>query len=115
MTTQFAQDLRLARKIAGLSQEDCGTLMNRCRQHLHQLESGEKQPSLDDLLLFSVIYNKTFEDHFAERLSAARATARAGLPQLPVSQDDTSASRQRRYTLDRIEADLLREPLEDDD
>ncbi len=110
MTTQFAQDLRLARKIAGLTQHDCATLMNSRRKQIRYLETGTKVPSLDDLFMLSVIYNRTFEDHFAERMRAARATVRAGLPQLPVSAGPKMLARQRQFTLDRIEADLLREP-----
>ena len=110
MHTQFAHDLRLARKIAGLTQDDCATLMNRCRRHIGRLETGESQPTLEDLLALSAIYNRTFESYFAERLAAARATVRAGLPQLPISVGDQAAFRQRKFTLDRLEADLLREP-----
>ena len=41
MFTQFAMDLRLARKVAGLSQDDCATLMNRNRKFVARLEKGE--------------------------------------------------------------------------
>ncbi len=109
MFTQFALDLRLARKIAGLTQDDCATLMNRGRKYVHRLEQGKREPSLDDLLRLSVIYNRTFEDYVATRLKAARATVRAGLPQLPASISNHAGFRQRRYTLDRIEHDLLAE------
>lgn len=109
MLTQFALDLRLARKTAGLTQDDCATLMNRSRKHIYRLEKGSQNPSLEDILCLTVIYNKTFEHHFAERLSAARATVRAGLPQLPTTIVDHAEFRQRKYTLERIEAELINE------
>ncbi len=68
--------------------------MNRGRGYVGRLEAGNCLPLLEDLLALSVIYNKTFEDHFTERLSAARATVRAGLPQLPISVGDQAAFRQ---------------------
>lgn len=102
-------DLRLARKIAGLTQDDCATLMNRSRKYILRLEKGARQPSLDDLLMLSVIYNRTFEAFFAERLATARATVRAGLPQLPDKVSDQVNFQKRRFTLDRIEGDLLNE------
>ena len=108
-------DLRLARKIAGLTQDDCATLMNRSRKYVLRLEKGTRQPSLDDLLMLSVIYNRTFEAFFAERLSSARATVRAGLPQLPETVSDQVGFQKRRYTLDRIEGDLLSEAETYDD
>lgn len=109
MFTQFALDLRLARKVAGLTQDDCAILMNRSRKYVLRLENGSRAPSFEDVLLLSVIYNKTFEAHFAERLKDARATVRAGLPQLPVSTPNQINFQQRRYTLDRIESELLNE------
>jgi transcriptional regulator with XRE-family HTH domain len=115
MFTQFALDLRLARKVAGLTQDDCATLMNRSRKYVLRLEKGAREPSLDDLLRLSVIYNRTFETYFAERLKSARATVRAGLPQLPVTISNHAAFRQRQHTLDRIEHDLLAETDEYDD
>lgn len=109
MFTQFAMDLRLARKVAGLTQDDCATLMNRSRKYVLRLEKGAREPSLDDLLCLSVIYNRTFEDYVATRLKVARATVRAGLPQLPVTISNHAGFRQRCHTLDRIERDLLAE------
>lgn len=100
-------DLRLARKVAGLSQDDCATLMNRNRKFVARLEKGERPPTLDDLLCLSVIYGRTFESFYAERLESARATVRAGLPQLPSSLSSHASFRQRRHTLERIERDLL--------
>ena len=84
--------------------------MNRSRKYVARLEAGSRRPALDDLLRLSVIYSKKFEIYFAERLKEARATVRAGLPQLPVTISDHASYRQRRHTLDRIEQSLLAEP-----
>ena len=109
MYTQFAQDLRLARKISGLTQEDCSILINSNRRHMSALEIGKCDPTLDELLALSVIYNKTFEDHFAERMTKARATVRAGMLNLPAQVANYQAFKARDSSLSRIEDRLLQE------
>lgn len=108
MFTQLALDLRLARKTTGLTQDDCATMMGISRKHWSRLERGKRAPSFRELLILTIIFNRTFENHVSETLSEARATVRAGIPQLATSVREQVDFTKRRQTLDRIEADLMR-------
>ena len=108
MFTQLALDLRLARKLTGLTQVDCATMMGISRKHWRRLETGKREPTFKELLILTTIFNRTFENHVIEKLSEARATVRAGLPLLPHAVREQVDFAKRRQTLDRIEEALLK-------
>ena len=73
MSTEFALDLRLARRKAGFTQRDCAHLLAIPTAILAQLESGKRLPSLVQICTLSVIYGRSFESLFGAILNEARA------------------------------------------
>lgn len=72
MTTEFALDLRLARRKAGLTQRDCAHLLAIHPGTLSTLEHGSRLPTVMEICTLSLIYGRSFESLFAEIMGAAR-------------------------------------------
>ncbi|MEM7494017.1 MAG: helix-turn-helix transcriptional regulator [Pseudomonadota bacterium] len=73
MKTQFALDLRTARKKAGYTQGDVAHLLD-CHQSLvSELERGKQRPRLEQIVDLSLIYGGSFESLFAEVMAERRA------------------------------------------
>lgn len=64
MTTQFAMDLRLARRKSGLSQEAVAELLGVRQSTISQLEQGKFRPSLKQVVDLSIVYDRSFESYF---------------------------------------------------
>ena len=61
MSTEFALDLRLARKKSGLTQRDCAHLLNVHASKVSALEHGKQLPTLIEICTLSLIYGRSFE------------------------------------------------------
>lgn len=57
INTTFKQRLKLLRKEKGLTQEQLAEELFVVRHTIHRWESGETQPSIDDLLKLSQFFN----------------------------------------------------------
>ena len=66
MSSQFALDLRLARKKAGYTQDDLAHLLDTHQTVVSQLEHGKRRPSLSEIIDLSLIYGRSFESLFSE-------------------------------------------------
>ena len=102
MPPQFAFDLRLARRRAGLTQADCAHLMGIQQSRISDLESGEKAPSAHELCTFAIILNRRFDSYYAnelEQLTTALAPRLASLPRL---KRISAATFNRHRTLERL-------------
>ena len=64
MHTAFAQDLKVARRKSGLSQLDCGHLLDINQQRMSQLENGKSLPTIPEICSLSLIYGRSFESLF---------------------------------------------------
>jgi transcriptional regulator with XRE-family HTH domain len=60
--SDFALDLRVNRRKAGLSQRDMAHLMDIHPSKVSHLEDGSTMPSVRDVAHFSFIFGKTVED-----------------------------------------------------
>ena len=103
MPTDFAFDLRLARRKAGLTQRDCAHLLAVKQSRLSALEKGVMQPSLEELCILSVVYSRSFEQQLSAILADAQEKLRRRLPSLPAKARKCAATFNRKKTLERVE------------
>ena len=104
--TDFALDLKAARRQSGLTQADCAHLMGCNATKLTRLEHGETLPGLKDILFLGLIFGKTFESLFAYLLNEARGLLATRLETLPDAPKQWTGARNRQQTLNRIAANL---------
>lgn len=102
MSTQFSQDLRLARRKAGLKQSDLAHFLDLHQSTVSDLEHGKHRPSLDQIIALSLIYGRSFESLFAELMTEQRSRLSARLVTLPVDQEPTAQTFNRSATLRRL-------------
>ena len=60
MDTNYALELKVARRRSGLSQKDVAHLLGISRVRVSKLECGIAKPSPDELTTFSLIYCQSF-------------------------------------------------------
>lgn len=60
METNYALDLKVARRRSGLSQKDVSHLLGISRVRVSKLECGIAKPTPDELTTFSLIYSRSF-------------------------------------------------------
>lgn len=102
MSKQFAQDLRLARRKAGLTQADLAHLLGITEKEVGKLELGRKLPSVPQLCELSLVYGRSFESLYGELMEHGRQKLRRNLPYLPARTRHTGTFN-RDGTLHRIE------------
>lgn len=103
MYQQFAQDLRLARRKAGLTQSDLAHLIGTSTREISALENGSRLPSLQQLIELSLIYGKSFECLHGELMERGKNKLRERLPSLPELLRQDVSTFNREGTLKRIE------------
>ena len=72
MSTEFALDLRLARRKAGFTQRDIAHLLGAREALVCEMEKGRKRPTLEQIVTLSLIYGRSFESLFADLMKSAR-------------------------------------------
>lgn len=109
MSTEFALDLRLARRKAGFTQRDCAHLLDVSTSMLSQLESGRRLPSLIEICTLSVIYGRSFESLFSLILEEARKALRDRILHMPELVRVYAGTRNREYSIERLAQRLAEE------
>lgn len=109
MTTQFALDLRLARRKSGLTGRDLAHLLHRDPGTLSTLEHGKRLPTLTELCTLSVVYGRTFEALYGELISHIRRELTVRLKSLPSLGRATATTHHRATTLARLAKRLAEE------
>jgi transcriptional regulator with XRE-family HTH domain len=102
MTTQFALDLRLARRKSGLTGRDLAHLLHRDPGTLSTLEHGKRLPTLFELCTLSLIYGRTFEALYGELFGLARRVLTERLGTLPPLARATATTHHRAATIARL-------------
>ena len=102
MSTQFAFDLRLARRRAGLTQADCAHLIGIQQSRISELETGEKAPSARELCALAIILNRQFDGYYADELERLSETLENRLETLPRLKRVSAATFNRHRTLERL-------------
>jgi transcriptional regulator with XRE-family HTH domain len=83
MSTEFALDLRLARRKSGLTQRDIAHLLGAHQTLISELEHGRQLPTLAQIVTLSLVYGRSFESLFAELLKSAREQLRQRILRMP--------------------------------
>ena len=102
MTTEFALDLRLARRKAGLTQRDTAHLLGLDPAKLSQLEHGKRLPTLTEICTLSLIFGRSFESLFCETMEIARHDLRDRLKTIPSDVRRSAATMNREASLSRL-------------
>lgn len=106
MTTQFAHDLCAARQKAGLTQRDLCILLEVGSKDIAALETGDAPPSVEQLCRLSIIYGRTFTEHYEDLMQKAREALFCNLPSLPELSGDERGTFNRENTLKRLDREL---------
>jgi len=83
MSTEFALDLRLARRKAGFTQRDIAHLLGAHQTLVSELERGQQQPTLEQIIVLSLIYGRSFESLFSELMKDARRHLQERIMRMP--------------------------------
>lgn len=83
MINDFALELKVARRKAGLSQADCAHLLGVHPSRISLLESGKAVPSIHHICRLSVMYGRSFESLFSDIYDDARRNLRKCLHTMP--------------------------------
>lgn len=108
MYTQFAQDLRLARRKAGYTQNDLAHLLAIQQAKVSALEQGTKRPSLEEIVDLSLVYGRSFESFFSSLLSERKTALQNRLERLPNLRRVTAHTYNRAGSLRRFKHRLKR-------
>lgn len=103
MTTDFALDLRAARRKAGYTQGDIAHLLNHHQSRISDLEQGRRRPSLIEIVTLSLIYGRSFESLFGEIMDECKVETTKRLKSLPRSQGITAGTFNRQSSLKKLE------------
>ncbi|RMF34013.1 MAG: XRE family transcriptional regulator, partial [Alphaproteobacteria bacterium] len=109
MSTQFALDLRVARRKAGLTQRDVAHLLAAHQSAVSDLERGRIRPGLTQIVTLSLIYGRSFECLFAELIQEARRDLLERLETLPKEVRSFAGTFNRPATLERLRHRLTAE------
>jgi len=102
MLTEFAQDLRLARRKSGLSQKEVASLLAIDQSTYSDLERGQMPPTLRQICQLSLIYGRSFRSLFNETVTKVKPELRERLAELPPQAKSGIALLNRTSTLHRL-------------
>jgi transcriptional regulator with XRE-family HTH domain len=102
MSTQFAHDLRLARRKAGFTQRDVAHLLGTKRTLVGNLENGRRKPKLTQIVTLSVIYGRSFESLFAAEMREVEAALRKRILTMPVPTEQLATTYHRDANIERL-------------
>ena len=102
MSQQFAHDLCLARRKAGLTQSDLVHLLRASSKEITALELGRRLPSVPQLCELSLIYGRSFESLYAELMERGKVRLAEQLPSLPREVRNHAGTLNRASTLERM-------------
>ena len=87
MSTEFALDLRTARRKAGYVQGDIAHFLASHQSAVSDLERGLKLPTVTEIVTLSLIYGRSFESLYAAEMLGARRDLKKRLRTLPIVRD----------------------------
>lgn len=106
MSTQFALDLRLARRKAGFTQKDIANLLCSHQSLVSDLERGKERPTLEQIIELSLIYGRSFESFFAELIEDCQTRLLKRVERLPTARKRTAHTFNRSGSLKRLKRRL---------
>lgn len=112
MSTEFALDLRLARRKAGLTQRDIAHLLGAHQTLISELERGHQLPNLEQIVTLSLIYGRSFESLFAQLMADARKRLQQRILRMPAGVRSYVGTFNRDATIERLARRLADEQPE---
>ena len=106
MSTQFALDLRLARRKAGYTQKDIAHLLSSHQSLVSDFEHGRKEPNLEQIIELSLIYGRSFESFFEALMDTCKDQLRKRLERLPSLRKQTAETFNRASSLKQLKRRL---------
>ncbi|MEM7667907.1 MAG: helix-turn-helix transcriptional regulator [Pseudomonadota bacterium] len=110
MRTQFALDLRLARRKAGYTQGDVAHLLSIQQSTVSDLEKGKAPPTLEQIVELSLIYGRSFESFFSALMAERQTHLTRQLRTLPDLLKPTAETFNRASSLSQLERRLAEIP-----
>ena len=110
MSTQFSLDLRVARRKAGFTQRDVAHLLAVSTAHVCRLEQGSVQPTLQQTITLSLIFDRSFESLFSEMMQTARDHLCKRILHMPDNVPAVAATFNRDASIERLARRLVDEP-----
>jgi len=106
MIYEYALDLRVARRKAGLTQADCGHLLGVDPSRISKLEAGKSTPSIVELSVLCLVFNSP-PSNVCEAIAASHALSlKERLASMPECPENWRDQYNRRSTLNAL-ADRL--------
>ncbi|GGD35205.1 helix-turn-helix transcriptional regulator [Sinisalibacter lacisalsi] len=112
MTTEFALDLRTARRKAGFVQSDIAHMLASHQSRVSDLEQGRKLPTLTETVMLSLIFGRSFESLFSMVMRQARRDLRKRVRKLPKNTRDFAGTFNRASSIERLRDRLAAEDEE---
>jgi len=106
MTTQFALDLRFARRKAGYTQRDVAHLLGAHQSAVSDLERGRNLPDLRGIITLSLIFGRSFESLFAELVKETRGRLMKRLKTMPRNVRSFAGTLNREYSMKKLQRSL---------
>ncbi len=110
MSTEFALDLRLARRKAGLTQRDAALLLGVHQSRVSALERGRALPTLQQICSLSLIFGRSFEALFAQIMATTKQGISRRIKNLPGTVRSCMGTFNREATLQKLERRLQAQP-----
>ncbi|WP_299829307.1 helix-turn-helix transcriptional regulator [uncultured Roseobacter sp.] len=106
MSTEFALDLRAARRKAGYTQGDIAHLLDHHQSHVSDLEQGLERPTLVEIITLSLIYGRSFESFFDRIMTECQDHLTTRLGSLPPPSAKTAGTFNRKSSLAKLKRRL---------
>lgn len=113
MSTEFALDLKVARRKAGYTQNDLAHLLGSNQAHISELERGHILPTLEQIVTLSIIYGRSFEGLYANLLAKAREQLRMHIVGMPIGGRNYVGTFNRDRSIERLARRLAGEDKQD--
>ncbi|MCP4289290.1 MAG: helix-turn-helix domain-containing protein [Gammaproteobacteria bacterium] len=102
MTEEYALDLKVARRKAGLTQRDCAHLLDVPATRVSHLEGGQQLPTVTELCTLCTVYGRSFESLFCGIFKDAYLALQERLASLPQSKEKWANTFNRQTTLNAL-------------
>ena len=102
MITEFALDLRHARRKSGLSQREVAFLVNISQSTYSRFEQGTLTPTVEQLCLLSLVFGRSFVSYFEAITRSLKPALRQRFSELPKKAQPRIRVFNRARTLKRL-------------
>ena len=102
MITEFALDLRHARRRSGLSQAEVAFLANVNQATYSRFEAGALVPGVEQLCILALIYGRSFASYFEMISTAQKPALKLRLGKLPPKDRPSIRVFNRARTLEKL-------------